>query len=47
MIIKHHTNGVKSWQVRQLKDAVQGKSSLVRSWGSSLVPHFLTFTKLF
>lgn len=33
MIIKHHTNEVKSWQVDQLKDAVQGKSSLVRSWG--------------
>lgn len=33
MIIKHHTNEVKSWQVNQLKDAVQGKSSLVRSWG--------------
>lgn len=33
MLIKHHTNEVKSWQVKQLKDAVQGKSSLVRSWG--------------
>lgn len=33
MLIKHHTNEVKSWQVNQLKDAVQGKSSLVRSWG--------------
>lgn len=33
MILKHHTNEVKSWQVDQLKDAVQGKSSLVRSWG--------------
>lgn len=31
MIIKHHTNEVKSWQANQLKDAVQGKSSLVRS----------------
>ena len=29
MIIKHHTNEVKSWHVNQLKDAVQGKSSLV------------------
>ena len=33
MLIKHHTNEVKSWQVKPLKDAVQGKSSLVRSWG--------------
>ena len=33
MIIKPHTNEVKSWQVNQLKDAVQGKSPLVRSWG--------------
>lgn len=33
MIIKHNMNEVKSWQVKQLKDAVQGKSSLVRSWG--------------
>lgn len=33
MLIKHHTNEVKSWQVKQLKDAVQGKSSLVRVVG--------------